>query len=435
MPFRNSIKYHVLSIKQFIHNTEYKIHNTKQSKSAGFSLIEILLGLIILTLIVIALYSIYLYVFKLFIGQNVSVNVSTQNKLALEDIASTVKQAAAVEESCYTLNCKKSKIPPWLGPGSAASYNMSGPTNLVLRFAPLDSAGNPLANYDVNCTPSPPACSPYPDYINYYIDPGTTNLIKETSTNYTDGARKSGKKILATNVSSINFAYTSALPVLPAPPTNQGLFTPAPKTTQVAVTITTTGKIVPRDYTLTRTATARIRNKALVKPTLPDTDRTTCNNGTAPPCTGSGQDADYTSANSATCDPNFTANGDGTVTDNCTNLTWQKCTRGQDPITCSGTVSTTGWTSALSYCQGLSLAGSGWRMPNFKELQSIVNYQSGLAGIDPTIFPNTDPDRYWSSTAGSTAWVVNFPEEPGAVDMLQVSTSFSERIRCVRDAG
>ena len=58
----------------------------------------------------------------------------------------------------------------------------------------------------------------------------------------------------------------------------------------------------------------------------------------------------------------FTDNGDGTVTDNLTSLTWQKVLV-QDTIT---------WEQALNYADTLSLAGhTDWRLPNIKELQSI----------------------------------------------------------------
>src|SRR3989344_4285982 len=59
MPDRNSIKYHVLSIKGFLHDTKYLprrpaspnrgeqagiIHNTNQSRFPGFTLIELLIA-------------------------------------------------------------------------------------------------------------------------------------------------------------------------------------------------------------------------------------------------------------------------------------------------------------------------------------------------------------------------------------------------------
>ncbi|KGL63737.1 DUF1566 domain-containing protein [Polaribacter sp. Hel1_85] len=61
----------------------------------------------------------------------------------------------------------------------------------------------------------------------------------------------------------------------------------------------------------------------------------------------------------------FVDNGDGTVSDNATGLMWQKADNG------------TGldWKSSLAYSENLELADySDWRLPNAKELQSIVDY-------------------------------------------------------------
>ncbi|MCB1306545.1 MAG: DUF1566 domain-containing protein [Leptospiraceae bacterium] len=99
---------------------------------------------------------------------------------------------------------------------------------------------------------------------------------------------------------------------------------------------------------------------------------------------------------------NFTNNGNGTITDNATGLTWQQGD--------SGTSRT--FDQALTYCEGLSLGGSSnWRVPNIKELQSILDYSrapdyTGSAAINSifnaTSFTNeegiTDYATYWSST-------------------------------------
>lgn len=70
-----------------------------------------------------------------------------------------------------------------------------------------------------------------------------------------------------------------------------------------------------------------------------------------------GQDAQFT-GNAFS----YTDNGDGTVTDNVTGLTWQ-----QTPD--SGHYS---WTEAHDYCESLELGDmDDWRMPSLKELFSI----------------------------------------------------------------
>jgi hypothetical protein len=100
---------------------------------------------------------------------------------------------------------------------------------------------------------------------------------------------------------------------------------------------------------------------------------------------------------------NFVDNGDGTVLDLATNLTWQ---RSDDNISRE-------WTVANDYCQGLNLAGKNdWHLPSIKQLQSIVDYRNSYPAISPDYFPGTDSQPYWSSTpaAWASGWtlIVNF---------------------------
>ncbi|MDO6801946.1 DUF1566 domain-containing protein [Wenyingzhuangia sp. 1_MG-2023] len=100
---------------------------------------------------------------------------------------------------------------------------------------------------------------------------------------------------------------------------------------------------------------------------------------------------------------NFTDNGDGTITDNATGLMWQQADNGN----------TYDWESALDYVESLTHGGhNDWRMPNAKELQSIVDYTqspstSSSPAIDPlfSCTPITDTNGnsgqygyYWSSS-------------------------------------
>lgn len=99
----------------------------------------------------------------------------------------------------------------------------------------------------------------------------------------------------------------------------------------------------------------------------------------------------------------FTDNGDGTITDNATGLMWQQADNG----------STYDWENALAYAEDLTLAGyDDWRLPNAKELQSIVDYSRSPSttdspAIDPlfSCTPIVDPDGhagqygyYWTSS-------------------------------------
>jgi hypothetical protein len=121
----------------------------------------------------------------------------------------------------------------------------------------------------------------------------------------------------------------------------------------------------------------------------------------------------------------FTDNGDGTVSDDITGLMWQQ----EDDNT------TRNWFDALSYCEGLTLAGHGdWRLPNVKALESIVDDTQTSPSIDSGYFPNTNPDFYWSSTTSAVqttyAWSVGFTGN-GATNEGFKGTTFRV-VRCVR---
>jgi hypothetical protein len=101
----------------------------------------------------------------------------------------------------------------------------------------------------------------------------------------------------------------------------------------------------------------------------------------------------------------FAANGDGTVSDHATGLMWEQ-----------GDHAAQDWDAALATCAAAATGGhADWRLPNAKELQSIVDYgrapdSGGSAAIDPlfeaTAFINeggaTDWGYYWTSTTHLT---------------------------------
>jgi len=103
-------------------------------------------------------------------------------------------------------------------------------------------------------------------------------------------------------------------------------------------------------------------------------------------------------------------NGQEVVTDNNTGLIWVRDGTG------AGCNNGTGlnWKAAIAFCENLTFAGSSdWRLPNTKELMSIVDYSISSPAIQETnAFQHTRSGFYWSSTtfAGSTtyAWLVYF---------------------------
>jgi hypothetical protein len=120
----------------------------------------------------------------------------------------------------------------------------------------------------------------------------------------------------------------------------------------------------------------------------------------------------------------FVDNGDGTVTDTCTGLMWQQ-------ETAPGGVSYS-WQEALQYCEGLELGGhTDWRLPNVRELQSIVDYGRYEPAIDP-IFGAVS-GWYWSSSTSvffpGGAWVVVFGDGFVNVDYKGIDFYFVRAVR------
>lgn len=87
----------------------------------------------------------------------------------------------------------------------------------------------------------------------------------------------------------------------------------------------------------------------------------------------------------------FEDNRDGTITDHASGLVWQMGDSGK-PLN---------WEAALSYAEGLDLAGSkDWCLPTIKELPSIVDYTraplvTGTAAIDTNYFRVTAIESYY----------------------------------------
>ena len=103
----------------------------------------------------------------------------------------------------------------------------------------------------------------------------------------------------------------------------------------------------------------------------------------------------------------YTANGNGTVTDNVTGLLWQ-APQATLAYTWDSTGAATG--SGQYYCAHLSLAGraSGWRLPTLPELFSLVDNTGSQPTINTAAFPGTTAAGYWTSTQespGFGAWV------------------------------
>lgn len=140
----------------------------------------------------------------------------------------------------------------------------------------------------------------------------------------------------------------------------------------------------------------------------------------------------------------------GTVTDTNTGLMWQKCSFGQswnpgndanDPSddSCDSTgLQASSWHQALVVAQdantGAEYGFADWRVPNVKELTSLLEPACYSPAINSNVFPNTVSGYYFSSSPyahnASKSWAVSFYS--GSVFDMSEMSSFE--VRLVRTA-
>ena len=141
----------------------------------------------------------------------------------------------------------------------------------------------------------------------------------------------------------------------------------------------------------------------------------------------------YTNIPASTPTSHFIDNQNGTVTDTTTGLVWKRCAEGTiwNGTTCTGSMSTFRWSEALQYVVGYNATGgflerTDWRLPNIKELNTLLELQCNFPAINVTVFPSTALPgsglfTFWSNTpvVGGTgvvlqvftyAWNSNFED-------------------------
>jgi len=148
-------------------------------------------------------------------------------------------------------------------------------------------------------------------------------------------------------------------------------------------------------------------------------------------CSGTGQDGElqFESGANVGLSRVYVPNGDGTVTDRRTGLTWEKLSNDGDSL--HDVDNTYTWAEAFDKIAALNSSSfanrTDWRLPNVNELQSLVDY----GAVDPAVssafhFPIqcaqpgctvitcscTASFNYWSSTTyengPGNAWLVDF---------------------------
>ncbi|MBC8029074.1 MAG: DUF1566 domain-containing protein [Pyrinomonadaceae bacterium] len=139
---------------------------------------------------------------------------------------------------------------------------------------------------------------------------------------------------------------------------------------------------------------------------VPQTGQKKCwdSKGNVIDCAGTGQDGER-QAGAAWPDPRFRDNGDGTVTDNLTQLIWLK---NANPFGFRT------WQQALDDCNNMASGSNGlsdasesgeWRLPNIKEIESLVDYDRFAPCLPDggQNFTGVRPSSYWTSTSVAAA--------------------------------
>jgi len=158
---------------------------------------------------------------------------------------------------------------------------------------------------------------------------------------------------------------------------------------------------------------------------FPASGQTTCwgSNGIMIACAGTGQDGEMRPGAPLA----YVDNGDGTITDVNTGLMWEKESNGDGSIHDMNNSYT--WDQAFSShvatLNGTVFAGhTDWRVPNYKELISILDLQHVNPAVSPAFNTNCTPactvlscsctqgNFYWSSSTNHSfpqdAWLVYF---------------------------
>ncbi len=152
----------------------------------------------------------------------------------------------------------------------------------------------------------------------------------------------------------------------------------------------------------------------------------------------------------------FVIHPDGTATDTRTGLMWKRCLEldiGElwNGSTCAVSESTGffTWAGALQQSDTVNVGGgfagrTDWRLPNLKELRSIVEVQCNSPAINSTVFPNDPGLSVWSSSASSSvsdgSWLVRFKDGAPFVDSREQfsgeggDVDYFSHVRLVRDA-
>lgn len=182
----------------------------------GFTLLEFIVGFAIIGLVSILIAAIYIAHWKIFANQSRFIDVSTQNKQAVDVITNLIRESQGVVSTC-------------------CNGETSGANSIILEYWPIDpNSGEPVypnGNYD---------------YIIIKLDPTTTTNLIQKIIPSASSARQASTKIIAIGVTSLQFAYNNSDPTL---------------SQEVTATVTATQISNGKSQSATQSINATLRNK------------------------------------------------------------------------------------------------------------------------------------------------------------------------------
>jgi hypothetical protein len=136
----------------------------------------------------------------------------------------------------------------------------------------------------------------------------------------------------------------------------------------------------------------------------------------------------------------FTVSADGQeVTDVKTGLIWRRCAEGMTASanTCIGTASSFTHEAALTHASAQAAStGVAWRLPNIKELSSIVDKSRSGPAIDTSAFPATPTSLFWSSSPYigfvGGVWIVYFTDGAVSGQSRSINPWYVRLVRAVQ---
>ena len=197
----------------------------------GLSLVEVLIGMAILAFISLMVGSVYLAHFRLFSNQSTSIDVASQNRIALDEIINQIREGNGVSQTASVNGC-----------GGAKTSGTSPSPTVVVKLWPLDTTtGDPF-------DPGSSAPDTDYDYVLYCVDSNNSfHKVIQKQTTGTASKRTDLDKILATGAKTLQFTYDLA----------------PPDTTQVVVQLAIEAKNYDKKqiFSTDQTGKAVLRNK------------------------------------------------------------------------------------------------------------------------------------------------------------------------------